>query len=66
MRVITKVLYQNLSYALRSPINIELLKSEEGKLALQSSLRARFKNEEMLTTLHHNYEAFRKRNTEYS
>lgn len=60
MRVLTALIRTPFSYVLRSPINVDLLKSEEGRAHLRTSMRARFKEEGLLVELQKNYECFRK------
>ena len=48
------------SYALRSPINPELLKTAEGRAQLQKRIEQRFKPESLLPATVDQYESFRK------
>lgn len=60
MRLLTRFFTAHFSSHLRSPINIDLLKSEAGVSQLRKSMQARFKDEQLLTDLQNNYESYRK------
>lgn len=51
---------QRFSYALRSPINPDLLKSVEGKMEIEKRLAARFKPANLYGEVIESYENFRK------
>lgn len=53
-------LVSRFSYTLRSPINVDLLKSEQGQFSLRKSIQARFKDEKLLDKLIKDYESYRK------
>ena len=57
---ILSIIKQNFSYALRSPINLDLLKTEAGKILIQQSLAARFKPADLFSELLNRYDSFRK------
>jgi hypothetical protein len=59
MRLLSRLAAPRFSYVLRSPISVELLKTQEGRDSLRKSMRARFKDEHLLDDLHRSYEAFR-------
>lgn len=57
---LANIIRNGLSYALRSPVNPELLKTEQGKTELQSRINARFKPQNIFHELITHYEIFRK------
>ena len=55
MRALSKHLRSSFSFNLRSPINIDLLKTEEGRKSIEQGLKARFKDEKFLNNLTNSY-----------
>ena len=59
MKHLLKSFQYQFSYVLRSPINIQLLKNQEGLEILKKSLKARFKDENNVLKLQDYYEQYR-------